>query len=74
MVQVITATYSDGIFTPDEHLNLLPGTQVRLLVEPLEAASEAAASAWEELNRLCAESSVDSGGHHLTRDQLHERH
>jgi predicted DNA-binding antitoxin AbrB/MazE fold protein len=29
MSQVITATYSDGMFKPDIQLNLSPGTRVR---------------------------------------------
>jgi predicted DNA-binding antitoxin AbrB/MazE fold protein len=73
MSQVITATYADGMLKPDVQPNLAPGMRVRLIVEPLEYAPEAIQQAWEELERLCAEFPLDSGGMRLTRDQLHER-
>jgi predicted DNA-binding antitoxin AbrB/MazE fold protein len=73
MSQVITATYTDGILKPDVPLNLSPGMRVRLIVEPLASSPELVQGAWEELEQLCNESPVDSGGLRLTRDQLQER-
>jgi len=73
MSQVITATYADGMLKPDIQPNLVPGTRVRIILEPLECAPEATHQVWEELERLCAEFPLDSGGVILTRDQLHER-
>jgi predicted DNA-binding antitoxin AbrB/MazE fold protein len=73
MSQVITATYTDGIFKPDVPVNLSPGVRVRLVLEPLEPAPELVEDAWEDLEQLCVEFPVDSGGLRLTRDQLHER-
>jgi predicted DNA-binding antitoxin AbrB/MazE fold protein len=73
MSQMITATYRDGMLKPDVPLNLSPGMRVRLVVEPLEHLPEAVQEAWEELEQLCAEFPVDSGGIRMTRDQLHER-
>lgn len=75
MIQVIGATFEDGVFKPDENLSLLPHTRVRLLVEPLEDESNQirGQTAWETLQRLWQESTIDSQGERLTREQLHER-
>jgi predicted DNA-binding antitoxin AbrB/MazE fold protein len=76
MSKVITATFVDGVFKPDEPLNIPPQTRVRLLiVDPvgLDWSPEEAQRAWEELEQLWQEVSIDSGGVRLTRDQLHER-
>lgn len=73
MNQIITATFEDGILKPDEPLDLSPHSKVRLVIEPIEPAPEEVRLAWEELERLCVESPIDSGGTRLTRDQLHER-
>ncbi len=73
MSQVITATFENGVLKPDESLALPPGTRVRLIVESLDASLEAKDKAWQELEELWEEASVDSGGVRFTRDQLHER-
>jgi predicted DNA-binding antitoxin AbrB/MazE fold protein len=73
MSQLITATFEDGVLKPDEELALPPGARVRLLVESLDASPDAKDLAWQELEQLWDEASVDSGGIRFTRDQLHER-
>ena len=73
MSQVITATYADGMLKPEGQLNLAPGMRVRLIVELLEHSSDVVEDAWKELEQLCADFPVDSGGMRLTRDELHER-
>ena len=73
MSQVITATFEDGCLKPDTPLDLPPQQRVRLTIDVLEDAQKAADEAWEELERLCDEVPIDSGGEILTRDQLHER-
>ncbi len=73
MGQVITATFENGMLKPDEQLDLPPKTRVRLIVMPLDSSAEAIQDAWDELDQLCAEFPIDSGGQLLTRDQLHER-
>jgi predicted DNA-binding antitoxin AbrB/MazE fold protein len=72
MSQIITATFENGVLKPDQPLSLPPGTRVRVVVESLEAQAERQ-RAWEELERLCEEFPIDTGGERLTRDQLHER-
>jgi hypothetical protein len=42
-------------------------------LEPLERTSQEVEEAWEELEQLCNEFPVDSGGERLSRDQPHER-
>jgi predicted DNA-binding antitoxin AbrB/MazE fold protein len=74
MSQTITATFVEGVLKPDEPLDLPAGARVRLVVEPIAIPSpEEADKVWAELEKLWDEVSVDSGGVHLTRDQLHER-
>jgi predicted DNA-binding antitoxin AbrB/MazE fold protein len=76
MVQVIAATFEDGVFKPDEALKLRPQTRVRLLVETLDDESNIARrqQAWDTVQRLWKQSAIDSEGKHLSREQLHERH
>jgi predicted DNA-binding antitoxin AbrB/MazE fold protein len=75
MSQVITATFEDGVLKPDEKLDLPSGTKVKLIVlEPPTVPSEAERqAAWEELERLWQETTINSGGDLLTRDELHDR-
>lgn len=74
MSHIITAVVENGMLKPDEPLNLPPQTSVRLLiVGPVPPLSDAEEKSWQELEQLWDEASVDSGGVHLTRDQLHER-
>jgi predicted DNA-binding antitoxin AbrB/MazE fold protein len=72
MGQLIIARFENGVLIPEQALNLSPGARVRVIVEPLDAAAQRQ-KAWEELERLCEEFPIDSGGERLTRDQLHER-
>jgi predicted DNA-binding antitoxin AbrB/MazE fold protein len=75
MIQVIAATFQDGVFKPDKRLDLPPSSRVRLVVQPLEDESEQARRqrAWEAAERIWQESAIDSHGEHLSREQLHER-
>ena len=74
MSQVIMATFEDGILKPDQKLDLPPRARVRLTIETLgDAATSDSDRDWEELEKLWEESSIDSGGFRMTRDQLHER-
>jgi predicted DNA-binding antitoxin AbrB/MazE fold protein len=75
MIQVISATFEDGVLKPNEPLKLPPHTRVRLAVEPLEADEEVARRqrAWETVELLWQRSTIDSQGERLSRAQLHER-
>jgi predicted DNA-binding antitoxin AbrB/MazE fold protein len=73
MVQVVNATFENGVFKPDTKVNLPPQTRVRLSLEIVEPDVETRRKGLEELERIWQEVSVDSGGERLTRDQLHER-
>ena len=74
MVQVITATFEDGVLKPSEPLQLPPHSRVRLVVQPMEdGGEEARRQAWEALERFWQHSAFDSQGARLSRDQLHER-
>ena len=74
MIQVIPATFEDGVFKPDGPLSLSPHTRVRLSVEILEEdAEKKRQQAWDALEEIWRESGLDSQGDRLSRDQLHER-
>jgi predicted DNA-binding antitoxin AbrB/MazE fold protein len=74
MVQVLAATFKDGVFKPDQQPALPDSARVRLVVETMDAQESAAAEqSWASLLHLWNISSFDSGGDRLNRDQLHER-
>lgn len=74
MVQVLAATFQDGVFKPDQRPALSDSARVRLVVEPLNGNESALADAsWAALQQLWSTSSFNSGGNRLNRDQLHER-
>lgn len=75
MVQVLSATFKDGVFRPDERPILADRARVRLVVEMIEADDEPAGrdECWVRLRRLWDASGLNSGGDRLTREQLHER-
>jgi hypothetical protein len=74
MVQVLRATFKDGVFKPDERPALSDSARVRLVVETLDANESArAGESWAALQQLWSTSSFNSGGDRLNRDQLHER-
>ena len=74
MVQVLAATFKDGVFKPDRQPALTDSTRVRLVVEPIDGDESARRQeSWATLQRLWDASIFDSGGDRMTRDQLHER-
>ena len=75
MIQVIEATFENGVFRPDKRLDLPPQSRVRLVVEPLEDETEHALrqQAWAAMEQIWQQSTINSHGQHLTREQLHER-
>jgi predicted DNA-binding antitoxin AbrB/MazE fold protein len=75
MIQVIPATFEDGVFKPDAPVSLSPHTRVRLLVESPEGDTEKKRrqQAWDAIEQIWRQSALDSQGERLSRDQLHER-
>lgn len=75
MIQVITATFENGVLKPDEVLNLPAHARVRLAVEPLQEGAELLSrqQVWEAVERLWWQSPINSHGEHLSREQLQER-
>jgi predicted DNA-binding antitoxin AbrB/MazE fold protein len=76
MSTAIYATYVDGVFKPDEPVNLPPQTRVRLMiVDPMaaELSPEEREAAWGELEQLWEEAPIDSGGPIPTREELYDR-
>jgi predicted DNA-binding antitoxin AbrB/MazE fold protein len=75
MIQIIAATFEDGVFKPDHRPVLSESTRVRLIVETANEDAEKSLQqlAWGSLEQLWQESTFDSRGDRLSRDQLHER-
>ena len=74
MVQVLAATFKDGVFKPDQQPALSESARVRLVVETIDADESARRDeSWVALQRLWKSSTFNSNGDRLTREQLHER-
>ena len=74
MVQVVSATYKNGVFEPDRKPALSESTRVRLVVEPIDQSAQVRQDeSWAALEFLWRNSTFNSNGQRLTRDQLHER-
>ena len=73
MTQVISATFANGVFKPDERPDLPEQSKVRLVVETVEASAGRSDKAWADLQQIWRTSKFNSQGDRLTRDQLHER-
>ena len=80
MIQVIDATFEDGVLKPTLPLSLSPHTPVRLTVEyandvdwSSDAAKAKRMAALASLEELWKNSKFCSTEPHLTRDELHER-
>jgi hypothetical protein len=73
-VTQVSATWTGGMFKPDEALPLADQTRVRLTIEPLDEWSpERAKAAWQALQDRLRERPIHGGGVRYTRDELHER-
>jgi predicted DNA-binding antitoxin AbrB/MazE fold protein len=72
MIQQTTAIFEDGLLKPDEELALTPGERVRVVISPL-IIPDSSESPLEELDRVCDEIDLNSGGDWMTREELHER-
>lgn len=74
MVQVLAATFKNGVFKPDQQPALSESARVRLVVESIDADESARADeSWAAIQGLWNSPKLDSGGNRLTRDQLNER-
>lgn len=74
MVQVVQATFRDGVFQPDERVELSDSTRVRLVVETLEADEPARrVAAWAALEQIWNTSNFSSEGNYSTREERHDR-
>jgi predicted DNA-binding antitoxin AbrB/MazE fold protein len=74
MTTHVEATFTNGVFKPDQPLPLAEQSRVRLTIEPIEEWSrEKAIAAWEAIQERLKERPIHGGGMRFTRDQLHER-
>ena len=74
MVQVVAATFKDGVFKPDQRPALSDSTRVRLVVETINRDEPARRDdSWSTLRHLWNTSRFNSAGDRLKRDELHER-
>jgi predicted DNA-binding antitoxin AbrB/MazE fold protein len=74
MVQIIAATFTDGVFKPDKQPALSESARVRLVVETIDGdESMRREQSWATLQQLWNNSTFNSHGDRLSREQLHER-
>ena len=74
MVQVLAATFKDGVFKPDQRPALSECARVRLVVETiLGDESDRESASWAQLQQIWTTSRFNSNGDRLSREQLHER-
>jgi len=74
MAQIVDATFKDGVFKPDQQPALSESTRVRLVVETVEGNESAQRDqSWATLQFLWTNSTFNSTGDRLNRDQLHDR-
>jgi predicted DNA-binding antitoxin AbrB/MazE fold protein len=74
MQQIMNATVDNGLLKLDQPVTFPSGTRVSLVLQPLLPSVAESQSALAEMDVVCTENPINSGGIHLTRDQLHERH
>ena len=74
MNQFIHARFEDGVFKPEDPINLPPNARVRLFVMPTTNLESESSRGWREIEQLWADIDIDSGNPPPSRDQLHDRH
>jgi len=73
MVQIVSATFKNGVFKPDERPALSDSARVRLVIETIDDEASRHNESWAHLQRLWNTSGFNSCGDLLKREQLHER-
>lgn len=73
MSTIIKATFVDGVLKPEERLDLVDGTKVRLTLDTWADVQKQAVMACAELDQVCEDFPIHSQGRRLTRDELHKR-
>lgn len=74
MIEIVQATFQDGVFKPDKPPSFHGGTRVRMVVESVATDDESnRAAAWASLQEIWRHSRLDSQGDRLSREQLHAR-
>jgi len=71
----VTATYVNGVFRPDQAVNLPENARVQLTIQPewKETSIEELEELWREFDELAEEFPIRTSGPMPTRDELHER-
>jgi hypothetical protein len=72
MTAKLTATVDNGVLRPDAALPFPDQTRVKITIETIAGAADAA-SAWEALKARIRLRPVRGSGKHFTREELHER-
>ena len=69
----ISATFTDGVFKPDERPDLPEGARVTISVRDGAPTAESRRRGWELIDRIRRDGLVRLGGEGLTRDDLYDR-
>ena len=73
MTQHISATYSNGVFTPDAPVPLVEGTRVDLTVSPRHEQTLTPEEALDGLRELASRIRIPSDFSFLTREEVNDR-
>ncbi len=74
MAYEISATFEDGVFKPDEPLDLAPHTRAKIVLEVPHEPSQVVKQAILDIEQLWNEYPVKLGKPRPTRDDLYDRH
>ena len=69
-----TGTLVDNVVQLDEPVDLPNHSRVNVSIERIGDEARDQTSALESFKELIRQHPIHSGGHHYTRDELHERH
>ena len=73
MTEHVTATYSNGVFTPDTPVALTEGTKVDLTVSPRKESTLTPQQALDGLREFASRIRIPPDFKFLTREELNDR-
>jgi hypothetical protein len=73
MIAQAVGTIDGDVIRLDQPLGLPPASRVELTIAPLDVSRSRWDEFMDDLERLCDEQPIGSGGRRYTRDELHER-
>jgi len=73
MTTIVQATLVNGVFLPDQEIDLPESSRVQLTIQTLDEQRAQALEAWKSILASLAESPLHLGGKRYTREELYDR-